>query len=101
MTKVIWRRQSIFASSISLNHLQSVLLLLPVGASTKGSGCPEGRRLPVIVGVREAVEVAAVPLQLRHAAVVLPSPPFPASRREEDMMHIGHKVLEFYVLYGV
>lgn len=75
MTKVIWRRQSIFASSISLNHLQSVLLLLPVGASTKGSGCPEGRRLPVIVGVREAVEVAAVPIQLGHASVVLLRPP--------------------------
>ena len=51
----------------------------PVGASAECSGRPERGRLPVVVGVREAVEVAAVPLQLRHAPVVLPRPPLPAS----------------------
>ena len=46
----------------------------------------------MVVGVREAVEVAAVPLQLRHAPVVLPRPPLPARNM---MMHIRRKVL-FY-----
>ena len=69
-----------FGRSTSPSLLQCGLLSVPVGAAAEGSRRPEGRRLPVVVGVREAVEVAAVPLQLRHAAVVLPSPPFPASR---------------------
>ena len=56
----------------------------PVCASAEGSCRPEGRRLPVVVGVREAVEVAAVPLQLRRAPVVLPRPPLPASNMTYD-----------------
>ena len=56
----------------------------PVGASAEGSCRPEGRRLPVVVGVREAVEVAAVPLQLRRAPVGLSRPPLPASNMTYD-----------------
>ena len=59
----------------------SILRSVPVGASAECSRRPEWRRLPVVVGVREAVEVAAVPLQLRHAPVVLPRTPLPASKR--------------------
>ena len=52
-------------------------VVLPVGAPAECSGRPERGRLPVVVGVREAVEVAAVPFQLGHAAVMLLRPPLP------------------------